>query len=119
MEAHQTHPNHSHKHGTGCGHTAIRHKGHIDYIHDGHLHHIHEDHVDEHRIEVSAANPDVCNHAGKGHDAGHKHGPSCGHEALPHGDHTDYLVGGHLHHAHGDHCDDHGAVEVVSAEKVK
>ena len=22
--------------------------------------------------------------------------------------HTDYLVDGHLHHPHGDHCDDHG-----------
>jgi hypothetical protein len=27
---------------------------------------------------------------------------------VPHGDHTDYLVDGHLHHPHGDHCDDHG-----------
>jgi hypothetical protein len=27
---------------------------------------------------------------------------------VPHGDHTDYLVGGHLHHPHGGHCDDHG-----------
>jgi len=33
---------------------------------------------------------------------------------VPHGDHTDYLVGDHLHHPHGDHCDDHGRVEVVS-----
>jgi hypothetical protein len=29
---------------------------------------------------------------------------------VPHGDHADYLVEGHLHHQHGDHCDDHGAV---------
>ena len=41
----------------------------------------------------------------------HEHGPGCGHEAVPHGDHTDYLVGGHLHHPHGDHCDDHGPLE--------
>jgi hypothetical protein len=27
---------------------------------------------------------------------------------MPHGDHVDYLVNGHLHHPHGDHCDDHG-----------
>ena len=32
---------------------------------------------------------------------------------MPHGDHTDYLVDGHLHHPHGDHCDDHGPVNVV------
>ena len=29
-------------------------------------------------------------------------------EAVPHGNHTDYRVSGHLHHPHGDHCDDHG-----------
>jgi len=34
----------------------------------------------------------------------HKHGPACGHEAVPHGDHTDYFDG-HLHHPHGDHWD--------------
>ncbi len=48
-----------------------------------------------------------------GHDRKHVHGPGCGHEAVPHGDHTDYLVDGRLHHPHGDHCDDHGPVEVV------
>jgi hypothetical protein len=32
---------------------------------------------------------------------------------VPHGDHVDYLVGGRLHHPHGDHCDDHGAVQVA------
>jgi hypothetical protein len=29
---------------------------------------------------------------------------------VPHHDHIDYLVGDHLHHEHGDHCDDHGEV---------
>jgi hypothetical protein len=43
----------------------------------------------------------------------HDHGAGCGHEAVPHGDHTDYLVDGHLHHPHGDHCDDHGPVAVA------
>jgi UDP-2,3-diacylglucosamine pyrophosphatase LpxH len=33
---------------------------------------------------------------------------------VPHGDHVDYLVDGHLHHPHGDHCDDHGPVKLVS-----
>ncbi len=44
----------------------------------------------------------------------HEHGPGCGHEAVPHGDHLDYLVDGQLHHPHGDHCDHHGGVEVVN-----
>jgi hypothetical protein len=32
---------------------------------------------------------------------------------VPHGDHTDYLHDAHLHHHHGDHCDDHGPVQVL------
>jgi hypothetical protein len=29
-------------------------------------------------------------------------------KAVQHGGHVDYVVGGHLHHPDGDHCDDHG-----------
>ena len=100
------HPNHSHAHGKDCGHTAVLHDGHVDYLHDGHLHHVHGDDVDEHVIAVSAANPDGC--SVKADCGGHVHGPGCGHEAVPHGDHTDYLVDGRLHHVHAGHCDDHG-----------
>lgn len=109
------HGNHEHQHGPGCGHTAIKHKDHVDYLHDGHLHHNHGDHVDEHVLEVSATNPEGCKplNGSTGHDKGHKHGPDCGHEAVPHGDHVDYLVNGRLHHEHGDHCDDHGPADVV------
>jgi hypothetical protein len=108
-----THPNHDHQHGPGCGHTAVRHDGHTDYLHDGCLHHPAGGQVEEHRLEVNAANPAACTpqHACGGHPAGHQHGPGCGHEAVPHGDHTDYLVQGHLHHPHGSHCDDHGKVQ--------
>lgn len=115
MSEHETHPDHPHVHGPGCGHTAIRHDGHVDYVHDGHLHHPHEDHVDEHRIEVDAAHPDECTggHECDGHDPAHRHGEGCGHEAVPHGDHVDYLVEGHLHHQHGDHCDHHGEVRLA------
>jgi hypothetical protein len=48
------------------------------------------------------------------HDEDHTHGPDCGHEAVQHDDHVDYVVGGHLHHPHGDHCHDHGPVEHVA-----
>jgi hypothetical protein len=94
--------------------TAVEHDGHTDYLHDGHLHHVHGDHVDEHVFDATAKNPTGCtpNHACAGHDPKHVHGPSCGHEAVPHGRHVDYLVDGHLHHPHGDHCDDHGPVTV-------
>lgn len=37
----------------------------------------------------------------------HEHGPDCGHPAVPHGDHVDYLHDGHRHAAHGDHWDEH------------
>src|ERR687888_601680 len=103
---------HPHVHGDGCGHTAVRHEDHVDYLHDGHLHHPHEDHVDEHAIAVDAAHPD-------GHtepapcDPTHAHGDGCGHEAVPHGDHVDFLVDGTLHHPHDDHCDDHGRLEAA------
>ena len=38
---------------------------------------------------------------------GHRHGPDCGHQAVPHGDHVDYLHGGHRHAPHGGHYDEH------------
>ncbi len=105
------HGGHDHAHGKACGHVALVHDGHVDYLHDGHLHHVHGDHVDEHALAVSAANPAQCApHACAGHDPAHRHGPGCGHEAVPHGDHVDYLVDGHLHHPHAGHCDLHGAV---------
>ncbi len=115
-ETHQQHSGaHSHQHGPNCGHTALKHNGHTDYLHDGHLHHPHEGHVEDHRIEVNSANPEKCtpNHKCSGHEKTHMHGPNCGHEAVPHGNHVDYLVDGHLHHFHGTHCDDHGKLEVT------
>jgi hypothetical protein len=107
------HTNHTHQHGPGCGHTAVEHNGHTDYLHDGHLHHQGAGGVEEHHIEVTSTNPANCTpgHQCDGHAGDHEHGPSCGHEALPHGDHVDYLVDGHLHHPHGDHCDDHGPLQ--------
>lgn len=110
------HTGHNHEHSPGCEHKGIGHDGHVDYLHDGHLHHQREDGtVEEHTLPVSGENPEQCTpeHAAE-HDYEHVHGPNCGHEPVPHGDHTDYLVGDHLHHPHGDHCDDHGHVEVVS-----
>ena len=112
---HATHANHTHAHSPECEHIAIQHDGHVDYLHNGHLHHSHQGHVDEHVLEVSKANPDTCTdgHGCSGHDAAHTHGENCGHEAVPHGDHVDYLVEGHLHHPHYGHCDNHGEVQVI------
>lgn len=114
--SHRIHENHEHQHGPGCGHLAIQHGDHVDYLHDGHLHRPHAGHTDECALLVSEDHPAVCTpeHECTGHEAGHVHGPGCGHPAIPHGDHVDYLVDGHLHHPHGDHCDVHGSIQVVT-----
>ena len=113
--SHETHDGHDHPHGPDCGHVAVKHDGHVDYLHDGHMHHPHEGHVDEHKFEVGGANAADCtpDHACGSHDSGHTHGADCGHAAVPHGDHTDYLVGDHLHHPHEGHCDSHGKIETA------
>ncbi len=38
---------------------------------------------------------------------GHEHGTECGHPAVPHGDHVDYVHDGHRHAPHGSHYDEH------------
>ncbi len=113
-----SHAEHPHHHGPKCGHLAVKHGDHVDFLHDGHLHHQDGDGVDEHVIEVSAQNPDRCTpeFGHKDHEAGHAHGPGCGHEPVPHGDRVDYLVEGRLHHPHSGHCDDHGPIDVVAAK---
>jgi hypothetical protein len=107
-----TKTDHPHVHGPNCGHARIKHDGHVDYLHDGHLHFQDGSKIEEHSIAVSKTNPAGCtpDHKCSGHDASHRHGKGCGHEAVPHGDHTDYIVQAHLHHVHGGHCDDHGPV---------
>ena len=38
----------------------------------------------------------------------HEHGAECGHPAVAHGDHVDYVHDGHRHAAHEGHYDEHG-----------
>ena len=40
-------------------------------------------------------------------DHTHTHGDDCGHPAVPHGDHVDYVHDGHRHAVHGGHYDEH------------
>ncbi len=114
--AQQTVEKSSHVHGPKCGHTPVIHEGHVDYLDRGKLFHAEvAGNVSEHIVQVTKNNPDACTpeHKCKGHEAGHVHGPGCGHEAVPHGDHVDYLVDGHLHHPHNGHCDNHGPLAVA------
>jgi hypothetical protein len=101
-----TSANHPHVHDAQCGHTRIHHEGHTDYLHEGHLYSEQGGTYEEHVIAISETNPVRC-------DPIPCTGDHWGQEAIPHGDHTDILVGGHLHHVHGDHCDDHGRVTTV------
>jgi zinc transport system permease protein len=40
-------------------------------------------------------------------DHPHQHAPGCGHPAVQHGDHTDFIHEGHRHAIHADHYDEH------------
>jgi zinc transport system permease protein len=40
-------------------------------------------------------------------DHAHEHGEGCGHVAVPHGDHVDYVHDGHRHAVHDSHYDEH------------
>ncbi|CAN5222307.1 metal ABC transporter permease [soil metagenome] len=40
-------------------------------------------------------------------DHSHQHSATCGHAAVPHGDHVDYVHDGHRHAPHGSHYDEH------------
>jgi len=46
-------------------------------------------------------------HVVAGEDHEHRHGKDCGHPAVPHGDHLDYVHDGHRHAVHGGHYDEH------------
>lgn len=101
-----------HLHGPACGHTPVFHAGHVDYLDCGRLEHEGPAGVEYHELPIGPSNPDACGggHVCGAHAAGHVHGPECGHEAVPHGGHVDYIVDGHLHRPHHGHCDDHGPV---------
>jgi hypothetical protein len=97
---HQTHESHPHVHDRLCGHPAVGHDDHTDYLHDGHVHHVHDDHVDD--VAGGAAGLHIPH---RGHM--HVHAPDCGHPAVKHGDHIDFVHGDHHHVGHATHYDEH------------
>ncbi len=54
---------------------------------------------------MSISHPSGGHDVHAGHD--HAHGEGCGHEAVTHGDHTDYVHDGHRHSFHDGHWDEH------------
>ncbi|MGZ5417567.1 MAG: metal ABC transporter permease [Nocardioides sp.] len=57
--------------------------------------------------EQPAEFPLATGHLAVPEDHSHEHGPACGHPAVPHGDHVDYVHDGHRHAPHGSHYDEH------------
>jgi len=53
----------------------------------------------------SPAEHEIAGHTEGQHS--HEHGDDCGHPAVPHGDHVDYVHDGHRHAPHGEHYDEH------------
>jgi hypothetical protein len=100
---HQPHDEHLHVHDRFCGHPAIEHDDHLDFLHDGHVHHAHDGHVDDLADIADGVAPVHIAH--RGHM--HVHAPDCGHRAVEHGDHTDFLHGEHRHVGHATHYDEH------------
>ena len=57
--------------------------------------------------ELPLADLDADQHTVAGESHSHQHGDACGHAAVPHGDHVDYVHDGHRHAVHGSHYDEH------------
>lgn len=70
---------------------------------DAHVSHIVLDAI-EHAKESQMSTDHAAHAIHPDHD--HVHGADCGHQAVEHGDHTDYEHDGHLHHAHGGHVEE-------------
>jgi zinc transport system permease protein len=51
--------------------------------------------------------PDSLTHGLNSEIHPHQHGDRCGHRAVRHGDHFDYVHDGHRHATHGEHYDEH------------
>lgn len=56
---------------------------------------------------VGQVDPETGDHTVVPESHEHQHGDDCGHPAVPHGDHVDYVHDGHRHAAHGSHYDEH------------
>ncbi len=59
------------------------------------------------RLAPFPAVPGPPEHVPTGMGHAHQHGPDCGHLAVPHEDHVDYVHDGHRHAPHGEHYDEH------------
>eukprot|EP01118_Nematostelium_gracile_P015726 TRINITY_DN6355_c0_g1_i1.p1 TRINITY_DN6355_c0_g1~~TRINITY_DN6355_c0_g1_i1.p1 ORF type:complete len:414 (-),score=48.41 TRINITY_DN6355_c0_g1_i1:47-1288(-) len=108
-----------HEHRPGCGHSALIHEGHADFlVPDAYgihrLHHCHRGITEVHVLRDTPHHPCICSPLpAPGHSMNHVHGPGCGHTAIQHEDHIDYLVDGMLHSPHNGHCDAHGVLQLL------
>jgi len=86
---------------------------HVDYLHDGHLHHVEANRVYEH--EIPSAELIRTGHADTRLRRARKR-PYARTQLRSRSSSTWRSCGlpgeGHLHHPHGDHCDDHSALKM-------
>lgn len=98
---------HPHVHDRFCGHAAAPHEDHVDFLHDGEIHHVRSDAIAGGRPASADQRPSWAglhlSHVGHMH----VHRPGCGHPAIAHDDHEDYLHGDHRHAGHDVHYDEH------------
>jgi hypothetical protein len=124
----------------------VKHENHVDALIDGRLlslNHRFEEHdistvievCDDSSMKHGDNNDCEHDHHGKGHHSEkkielhsptspepsvqHHHAIGCGHIAVQHGDHTDFLVGHHLHHpsvGEDGHCVNHGHINMLSID---
>ncbi len=59
------------------------------------------------QVVIEITDPEPLPHEPTRPHADHVHGPGCGHEAIHHGDHVDYVHNGPRHAAHEGHYDEH------------
>lgn len=59
------------------------------------------------RLRIPFAEVEPLAHEVTGEAHPHEHGADCGHPAVEHGDHVDYIHDGHRHAPHGSHYDEH------------
>ena len=94
---------HAHEHDRWCGHAYVAHDDHLDYLHDGRVHRPCSGHVDE----LPGCDEPVREYHVAHSAHMHVHQADCGHVAVPHVDHFDYLHGQHRHAVHQTHYDEH------------
>lgn len=83
----------------------IKHDNHYGYVYDGKLN-CYDDETCSFLSHNLSHNVEDCKKVKTKHDHNNL-------VMIPHFDHYDYIIGNRLHYMHGNHCDDHGEIELM------